>query len=40
MALRIINSKNKNKEDIMECEIYINDIKIDFNYFYIYPNKI
>ena len=29
----------KNEEEIKECEIYINDKKIDFTYDYIFKNK-
>ena len=36
---RIINSSKKNEEDIKGCEIYINDKKIDFTYYYKFPNE-
>ena len=29
----------KNEEEIKECEIYINDKKIDFTYYYTFKNK-
>ena len=29
----------KNEEEIKECEIFINDKKIDFTYYYIFKNK-
>ena len=33
-----IESK-ENEEEIKECEIYINDKKIDFTYYYTFKNK-
>jgi len=29
----------RNKEDIKDCEIFINDEKIDFNYYYDFKNE-
>ena len=29
----------KNEDEIKECEIFINDKKIDFTYYYIFKNK-
>ena len=29
----------ENEEEIKECEIYINDKKIDFNYYYTFKKK-
>ena len=29
----------ENEDEIKECEIYINDKKIDFTYYYIFKNK-
>ena len=34
----IIESK-ENEKEIKDCEIYINDKKIDFTYYYIFENK-
>ena len=37
---RIINSEEKeNAEEIKDCEIFINDTKIDFAYYYEFPNE-
>ena len=33
------NSSIKNEEQIKECEIYINDKKINFSYYYEFPNE-
>ena len=34
----IIENK-ENEKEIKDCEIYINDKKIDFTYYYIFENK-
>ena len=35
---RLINSQKDNEDDIKDCDIFINDNKIDFDYNYIFPN--
>ena len=36
----LINNKSKeNEKEIRDCEIYINDKKIDFTYYYTFKNK-
>ena len=37
--VRLINSKKENEEEIKNCEIYINDKKINFDYFYKFQNE-
>ena len=34
-----IIEKKENEEEIKDCEIYINDKKIDFTYYYTFKNK-
>ena len=34
---RLINSQKDNEEEIKDCEIFINDNKIDFTYIYEFP---
>ena len=31
--------KEKNEKEIKECKIFVNDIKIYFSYYYIFPNE-
>ena len=33
------NENKENEEEIKDCEIYINDKKIDFTYYYTFKNK-
>ena len=35
----IENGGKENEDEIKECEIYINDKKIDFTYYYTFKNK-
>ena len=37
--LKIINCLEKDEEGIKNCDIFINDKKIDFSYFYYFQNK-
>ena len=39
LNIKEIGGLDKNENEIKNCDIYINNLKIDFNYFYIFPQK-
>ena len=38
-SIEIGGEENENEKDIKDCEMYINDKKIDFTYYYSFKNK-